>query len=124
MTVIHTDAAPKAVGPYSQAIASGALVFCSGQLGMDPVAGKLVEGGVAAQAEQVLDNMEAVLAAAGLGLADVVKTTVVLKDMNDFGAMNEVYGRRFGDHKPARSTIQVARLPLDGLVEIECIAAT
>ncbi len=122
MQCIETARAPKAVGPYSQAIIWGDLLFCSGQLPLDPETGKLAATDVAGQARQVLKNLTAVLDAAGLNLWNVVKTTVFLKDMNDFQAMNGIYAEVFGEHKPARSTIQVARLPLDALIEIECIA--
>jgi len=119
---IHTEGAPAAIGPYSQAIAHGELVFTAGQIPLDPATMQLVEGDVAAQTERVLQNLSAVLEAAGASLATVVKTTVFLADMDDFGAMNEVYGRWFGDHAPARSTVQVARLPRDARVEIEAVA--
>jgi 2-iminobutanoate/2-iminopropanoate deaminase len=118
---IATSAAPAAIGPYSQAIASGDLVFCSGQLGLDPDSGQLVDG-VQAQAERALRNLGAVLEAAGLGYADVVKTTIFVVDMGDFAAVNEVYGRFFPDPPPARSTVAVAALPRGGQVEIEATA--
>lgn len=121
--VIATDGAPAAIGPYSQAIARGALVFCSGQIPLDPATGQMAEGGIRAETKQALDNLRAVLAAAGLGLADVVKTTVFLASMDDFPAMNEVYAGYFGDQPPARSTIGVAALPKGARVEIEAIAA-
>jgi 2-iminobutanoate/2-iminopropanoate deaminase len=120
---IATSAAPAAVGPYSQAIDTGSLVFCSGQVGLDPASGELVEGGVAAQAERALRNLSAVLDAAGLSTGDVVKTTVFLVDIADFQALNEVYARSFGDPPPARSTFAVAALPRGALVEIEAVAA-
>lgn len=120
--IIHTDTAPAAVGPYSQAIALGEMVYTSGQIALDPATGRLVEGDVQAQTEQVFRNLEAVLKAAGASLDTVVKATVFLADMNDFAAVNEVYARRFGTSRPARSTVQVARLPLDAQVEIEAIA--
>ncbi len=120
---VHTDGAPEAIGPYSQAIIVGNLVFTAGQTPLDPATMKLVEGDVAAQTARALDNIRAVLEAAGTSLDNVVKTTVFLKDMNDFPAMNEVYARYFGDHRPARSTVEVARLPMDARVEIEAIAA-
>jgi len=119
---IRTSAAPAAIGPYSQAIGAGRLVLCSGQLGLDPMTGELVEGGVAQQAERALRNLAGVLDAAGLGFADVVKTTVFLVDMADFAALNEVYGRFVTDPPPARSTIAVAALPKGARVEIEMIA--
>ena len=118
---VSTTAAPAAIGPYSQAIASGGLVMCSGQLGLDPATGELVAG-VEAQAERALKNLAAVLDAAGLGFGDVVKTTIFLADMGDFAAVNEVYARFMPDPPPARSTVQVAALPKGGLVEIEAIA--
>lgn len=118
----HSEDAPKAVGPYSQAIVAGHLVFCSGQIPLDPATGQLVEGDIAVQTGRVLDNLAAVLSAAGSGLAQVVKTTVFLEDMNDFNAMNEAYAMKFGQHRPARSTFQVAKLPRGARIEIECIA--
>ncbi|HSK53426.1 MAG TPA: RidA family protein [Clostridia bacterium] len=118
---VHTGGAPAAIGPYSQAIAVDGFVFCSGQLGLEPVSGELVEG-VAAQAERALRNLSAVLDAAGMTLADVVKTTIFLADMADFAAVNEVYARFLPDPPPARSTVAVAALPKGGLVEIEAIA--
>ena len=121
--VIATDRAPGAIGPYSQAVCSGNLVFCSGQIPLDPDSGQLVEGGIEAQTVQVLDNLTALLAAAGLTLGDVVKTTVFLVTMDDFPAMNEVYARYFDEDPPARSTIGVAALPKGARVEIEAIAA-
>jgi len=120
--VVATSNAPGAIGPYSQAIKSSGFVFCSGQIPIDPSTGEFVSGGVAEQTEQVLKNLMAVLAAAGSRLENIVKTTVFLADMNDFSAMNEVYGKYFGDTKPARATVQAARLPRDAKVEIECIA--
>lgn len=122
MNIISTSNAPEAIGPYSQAVVAGDLVFCSGQIPLDPSTMAIIEGGVADQTTQVLKNLSEVLKAAGSGLEKVVKTTVFLKDMNDFVAMNEVYADRFGDHKPARATVEVARLPKDVLVEIECVA--
>lgn len=121
MNYISTDKAPKAIGPYSQAIACGPLLFCSGQIPLDPVSMEVVEGGVEAQTEQVFTNMEAVLAEAGVALKDVIKATVFLADMGDFPKVNAIYEKRFGDHKPARSTVEVARLPKDVAVEIEVI---
>ncbi len=118
---IASSSAPKALGPYSQAVRAGDFVFLSGQAGIDPQTGKLREG-VEAQAEQVLANLEAVLTAAGCTFADVVKTTIFLADMADFQVVNRIYGARFPADKPARSTIQVAGLPLGGLVEIEMVA--
>lgn len=122
LTVISTKQAPAAIGPYSQAIGMGNFVYCSGQLGLDPATGNLVEG-VAAQARRSLDNLGAVLREAGLGIDRVMKTTIFLVDMKDFATVNEVYGAFFGDHRPARSTVAVAALPKGGLVEIEAIAA-
>ena len=120
--IISTEKAPGAIGPYSQAIKAKGMLFCSGQIPIDPATGEFVEGGVAEQTEQVFRNMIAVLEAGGTSLEGVVKTTVFLADMNDFGAMNEVYGRYFDTNKPARATVQAARLPRDARVEIECIA--
>lgn len=120
---VTTDKAPPAMGPYSQAIVAGDLVFCAGQLGLDPVTRQIVGGDIKAQTRRVLDNLEAVLQAAGSSLDRVVKTTVFLEDIAEFAAMNEVYAERFGPHRPARSTVQVAKLPgTGGRVEIECIA--
>ena len=119
---LATDGAPGAIGPYSQAIDAGATVYCSGQIGVDPSTGSLVSGGVAAQTERALRSLGAVLDAAGLDFADVVKTTCFLADIGDFAAFNEVYGRYFPDPPPARSTFAVAALPKGGLVEIEAIA--
>lgn len=119
---VSTSGAPAAIGPYSQGIASGDLVFCSGQLGLDPATGDMVEGGVAAQAERALRNLAAVLDAAGCSWADVVKTTIYLADIGDFGAVNGVYATFMPDPPPARSTFAVGALPKGGLVEIEAIA--
>jgi 2-iminobutanoate/2-iminopropanoate deaminase len=121
--VVSTENAPGAIGPYSQAIKVNGMVFCSGQIPIDPSTGQFVSDDVAAQTEQVIKNLDAVLRAAGSSLASVVKTTVFLADMNDFSAMNEVYGKFFSENKPARATVQAARLPRDARVEIECIAA-
>lgn len=120
--VIHTETAPRAAGPYSQAIVANGMVFCAGQVGIDPAVGQIVAGGVREQAEQVLKNLRAVLEASGSSLEHVVKTTVFLQDMNDFAEMNSVYGGFFRENPPARSTVQVAKLPLGALVEIEAIA--
>lgn len=120
--IIQTENAPRAIGPYSQAVVAGGFVFCSGQIPLDPQTGEFVAGGVAEQSEQVLRNLSAVLEAAGTSLGRVVKTTVFLADMNDFAAMNEVYGRYFTEHPPARATVEAARLPRDARVEIEAIA--
>lgn len=119
--IIHTDRAPAAVGPYVQAIQAGNTLYSSGQLGLIPGTGTLPEG-VEAQARQSLKNLGAILEAAGYAVSDVVKTTVYLRDMNDFAAVNAVYAAFFGDCRPARSCVQVARLPKDGLLEIECVA--
>lgn len=119
---VTTSSAPAAIGPYSQAIASGDLVFCSGQLGLDPVSAALVEGGVEAQAERALRNLAAVLDAAGLTMDDVVKTTLFLANMDDFAVVNTVYAKFMPDPPPARSTFAVGALPKGGLVEIEAIA--
>lgn len=122
MQSIHTDRAPKAIGPYSQAIKAGGMIFASGQIPLDPATMQMIEGEIAAQTEQVLNNMSQVLRAAGSSLQQVVKTTVYLADMNDFAAMNEVYAKFFGETRPARSTVQAARLPRDARVEIDVIA--
>lgn len=119
---VQTDAAPGSIGPYSQAIVSGGLVFTAGQLGSDPATGRLVEGGTAAQAEQALRNLEAVLDAAGTSFAQVLKTTIFLADIADAPEVNEVYLRHVVPPYPARSTIAVKALPRGGLVEIECVA--
>ena len=121
--VIATDGAPKAIGPYSQAIVHGDVVYCSGQIPLDPGTNQIVEGGVAEQTARVLENLKAVLEAAGSSLDRVLKTTVFLRDMGEFAAMNEVYGRYFHVNAPARATVEAARLPRDVRVEIECIAA-
>jgi 2-iminobutanoate/2-iminopropanoate deaminase len=121
-SIVQTEQAPAAIGPYSQAIVSDGLVFCSGQIPMDPETMQLTEGDVADQTDQVMRNLAAVLEAAGASLNTVVKTTVFLSDMGDFTAMNEVYARHFGDHKPARATVQAAALPKNVSVEIEAIA--
>jgi 2-iminobutanoate/2-iminopropanoate deaminase len=123
MEAIKTDFAPAAIGPYSHAMALDGLVFTSGQIPLDPATMKLVEGGIDAQTRQVFRNLQAVLEAAGLTLAAVAKTTVFLQDMTDFSAMNKIYAECFGNHAPARSTVEVAKLPLGAKVEIECIAA-
>ncbi len=120
---VTTDRAPAAIGPYSQAIASGGFLFCSGQIPLDPGTGKMVDGGIEAQTERVLRNLEAVLAAAGSSPAAVVKTTVYLADLGDFPAMNAVYGRFFAAEPPARATVQAAKLPAGARVEIDAIAS-
>ncbi len=120
---IQTPDAPAAIGPYSQAIVAGEFVFTAGQIPLDPATGQMVGEGITQQTERALDNLGAVLEAAGASLQTVVKTTVFLRDMDDFAAMNEVYGRYFGEHRPARSAVQAARLPRDARVEIEAVAA-
>jgi 2-iminobutanoate/2-iminopropanoate deaminase len=120
---ISSPDAPKAIGPYSQAIRAGQFLFASGQIPTDPATGAIVDGDVAAQTRRVFDNLGAVLRAANLSFADVVKTNVFLADMNDFAAMNEVYGKYFSEPYPARATVQVARLPKDARVEIDLVAS-
>jgi 2-iminobutanoate/2-iminopropanoate deaminase len=119
---IATDKAPKAIGPYSQAIAAGNLIFTSGQIPLDPATQQMIEGDVRAQTERVMQNLEAVLAAAGATFANVVKSTIFLADLGDFAVVNEVYGKRFPSNPPARSTVQVAALPKGARVEIDLIA--
>jgi 2-iminobutanoate/2-iminopropanoate deaminase len=124
MERVQTESAPAAIGPYSQAIIANGLVFTAGQIPLDPATMELVGGeDIAAQTDRVIENLKAILEKAGASLSSVVKTTVFLKDMNDFAAMNEVYGRHFGTHRPARSTVQAARLPKDVKVEIDAIAS-
>jgi 2-iminobutanoate/2-iminopropanoate deaminase len=120
---IHTDSAPAAIGPYSQGVIAGGFLFTAGQIALDPATGRVVEGGISAQTERVLANLSAVLAVAGAGWGDVVRTTVYLLDLLDFPVVNEIYGRVLGDARPARSTVQVAQLPRGVLVEIDAIAA-
>ena len=120
--IIATDKAPAAIGPYSQGVSAGSLTITSGQLPIDPATGAFAEGGIAGQTRQSLENVKAVLAAAGCEMSDVIKTTVFLSDMNNFAAMNEVYATYFAGEAPARSAVEVARLPKDALVEIEAIA--
>lgn len=120
--VVTTKDAPQAIGPYSQAIKSGGFVFTAGQVAIDPATGNVIEGDVAAQTDRVMKNIAAILSAAGSSLNRVVKTTVFLKNMGDFATMNEVYGKHFGNHRPARSTVEVARLPKDVFVEIDVVA--
>ena len=120
---VSTDKAPKAIGPYSQAIAAGDLIFVSGQIPLDPQTQQMVQGDVRAQAERVMENLSAILSAAGVGFGDVVKASIFLADLNDFAAVNEVYGKRFPSAPPARSTVQVAALPKGARVEIDVIAA-
>jgi 2-iminobutanoate/2-iminopropanoate deaminase len=123
LKILSTENAPAAIGPYSQAVTCGNMLFCSGQIPLDPVSGEMVTGDIGAQAERVMNNISAVLSAAGIGFDDVVKTTIYLVDMADFAAVNEVYGARFPHHKPARSTVAVKSLPRNALLEIEVIAA-
>ena len=123
MDILSAPGAPAAVGPYSHAVRAGGFLFCSGQVGLDPEAGAIVSGGVEAEARQAFTNIRAVLAAAGLTLQDVVKATVFLSTMDDFGRVNAVYADAFEGHKPARSTVAVAGLPVGALVEIEVVAA-
>jgi len=124
LSIVSTANAPGAIGPYSQGIRLGNLLFCSGCIPMDPTTTQIVSGGVEAQTEQVLKNLKAVVEAGGSELGKVVKTTVFLKSMNDFATVNEIYAKFFGNHAPARSAVEVARLPKDVLVEIECIASS
>lgn len=119
---VHTDGAPGALGPYSQAIVSSGFVYTAGQIGLDPITGEFVTGGVEAQAERVLQNLSAVLEAAGSSMSAVVKTTMYLADMSDFAAVNQIYGRHFTEPFPARSAVQAAALPKGALVEIDAIA--
>jgi 2-iminobutanoate/2-iminopropanoate deaminase len=121
-TIVSTDRAPKAIGPYSQAVIANGFVFVSGQIPLDPATGQIVAGGIADQTAQVFENMKNVLEAAGSSLEQAVKTTVYLKDMGDFAPMNEVYGRYFPANPPARATVEAARLPRDVRIEIDCIA--
>ena len=121
--VIQSSQAPAAIGPYSQAIKAGNLLFCSGQIALDPQSMQMVGQNAAQQAEQVLKNLAAVLVAGGASMAHVVRTTIFLASMSDFAAVNEVYGKHFGAHKPARATVAVKELPKGALVEIDCIAA-
>ena len=122
--IIATENAPQAIGPYSQAVRVANMVFASGQIPLDPATKEFVAGGIAEQTEQVLKNLKAVFAAADIEMDQIVKTTVFLADMNDFTAMNEVYGKYFPENPPARATVQAARLPKDAKVEIEAIAVT
>jgi 2-iminobutanoate/2-iminopropanoate deaminase len=121
-TISSADA-PKAIGPYSPAVRAGQLLFVSGQVALDPATGNMVEGGIAEQTRRVLDNLGALLSAGGRSFADVVRTTIFLADMNDFAAVNEIYGQYFKEPYPARATVQVARLPKDARVEIDVIAS-
>jgi len=122
MKTVVTEGAPRAIGPYSQAIAEGDFLFLSGQIPLDPATGELVSGGLAAGVERVFDNLQAILKSEGLGLDDVVRTTVYLLRMSDFAEMNGIYARRFGNHRPARSTVAVAELPKGAAIEIDAIA--
>ena len=120
--LVQTDGAPKAIGPYSQAVKANGLMFCSGQVALDPATGQVIAGGIREQTDRVLNNLKAVLEAGGTSLDQVVKTTVFLSDLGDFEEMNKVYGGFFNDPPPARSTVQVARLPKDVRIEIDVIA--
>jgi 2-iminobutanoate/2-iminopropanoate deaminase len=120
--IVRTEEAPQAIGPYSQAVVAAGFVYTAGQLALDPHTGQLVPGDVRIQTKRVMENIKAILESAGSSLAEVVKTTIFLRDMNDFGAMNEIYGSYFQEDPPARSTVQVAKLPRDGAVEIEVVA--
>jgi 2-iminobutanoate/2-iminopropanoate deaminase len=122
-TAVSTDGAPKAIGPYSQAIRAGSLLFLSGQIPIDPATGQMVDGDIAQQTHRVFKNLEAILTAAGASFDNVVRTTVYLADMSDFAAMNEVYGTYFSSPAPARATVQASRLPMDARVEIDLIAS-
>ena len=123
MQIIATSGAPQAIGPYSQGVVHNGLLYTAGQIALDPASMEVVDGGITEQTEQVMKNLRAVLAEAGIGFGDVLKTTVFLRDMNDFAAMNTVYGQYFAGHRPARSTVAVAGLPRGVVVEIELVAA-
>jgi 2-iminobutanoate/2-iminopropanoate deaminase len=123
LEIVSTDEAPAAIGPYSQAVICGNMLFCSGQIPLDPATGEVVTGDITLQAERVMDNISAVLTAAGTGFDSVIKTTIYLVDMDDFAAVNQVYGSRFPHHKPARSTVAVRSLPRAVMLEIEVIAS-
>lgn len=122
MNFHHTDRAPAAIGPYSQAVSVDGLLYTSGQIGLDPKSGQIVEGGFEAQARQVLANLEAVLASAGCSFSDVIKTTIYVTDMGNFPQLNELYGAALGEHRPARSTVEVSGLPKGVLVEMDMVA--
>ncbi len=122
LDIIHSSGAPQAIGPYSQAVRVGDFIYTAGQIALDPATSQIVDGGIEAQTRQVLNNLKNVLEAAGSGLNRVVKTTVFMQDLAEFGAMNAVYAEFFGEHRPARSTIQIAALPRGSRVEIECVA--
>ena len=124
MEHVKTDKAPAAIGPYSQGIVANGFLFSAGQIALDPATGQIVDGGITPQTERVMQNLDAVLSAAGLGWGDVVRTTVYLHDMADFPTVNEIYGKLIGDARPARSTVQVTALPRGALVEVDLIAAT
>ena len=123
LEIITTDKAPAAIGPYSQTVKFENLLFCSGQIPLDPSTGEIVSGDIKAQTERVMNNIAAVLSAAGAGFDDVIKTTIYLVDMGDFASVNDIYGRRFQNHRPARSTVAVKGLPRGALLEIEVVAA-
>jgi 2-iminobutanoate/2-iminopropanoate deaminase len=123
LKIVHTDQAPAAIGPYCQAIVHGGLVFTAGQIALDPATGEMSDGDIAEQTDRVLRSLSAVLASAGASLQTVIKTTVFMRDLGEFAAMNVVYARYFADHNPGRSPVQVARLPRDAAVEIELVAA-
>ena len=123
LEILSTDKAPAAIGPYSQAVKCGNMLFCSGQIPLDPATGELVVGDIFSQAERVMENIAAVLVEANAGFDDVIKTTIYLIDMGDFAAVNEVYGKRFPGHKPARSTVAVKSLPRGAMLEIEVIVS-
>ncbi|MDQ7011250.1 MAG: Rid family detoxifying hydrolase [Mariprofundaceae bacterium] len=122
LTVVHSDSAPKAVGPYSQAIACNGVLYCSGQIGLDPASGKLAGDSIKEQAAQVMRNLSAVLAAAGAGVSDILKVNIFLTDMGDFPLVNEIYANWLGEHRPARATVAVAALPLGAKVEMDLVA--
>ncbi|WP_457622697.1 RidA family protein [Persephonella sp.] len=122
MQIIETEKAPKAIGPYSQAVKYESLIFISGQIAIDPETQEFIGGDIVAQTERVMENIKGILEEAGLSFEHIIKTTIYLKDMNDFQKMNEVYGRYFKKHKPARATVEVSNLPKGALVEIEAIA--
>jgi 2-iminobutanoate/2-iminopropanoate deaminase len=122
LTIVHTAGAPKAIGPYSQAVVAGSLLFVSGQIPMDPASGQMVEGSFADQARRVLDNLDAILTAAGSGRDRVVKVTVFVTDLADFATLNEIYAAFFGDHRPARAVVEVAALPKGSRLEMEAVA--
>lgn len=121
--IVRSDNAPKAIGPYSQAVSAGGFLFCSGQIPLDASSGQIVGETAGEQTVKVMANLLAVLEAAGLDFSNVVKTTIFLKDMNDFASVNDAYAAAMGEHRPARATVEVARLPKDVMVEIDCIAA-